>query len=57
MSSEPKTATNEEVPFQVNQKKLKELAERSEAVKIGGKVSRNLEGQKTKDKAFLHGLS
>ena len=57
MSSEPKTATNEEVPFQVNQKKLKELAERSEAVKIGGKVSRNFEGQKTKDKAFLHGLS
>lgn len=42
MSSEPKTTTNEEVPFQVNQKKLKELAERSEAVKIGGKVSIDL---------------
>lgn len=40
MSSEPKTTTasNDQVPFQINQKKLKELAERSEAVKIGGKV-------------------
>jgi hypothetical protein len=38
MSSEQKTTSNETIPFQVNQKKLKELAERSEAVKIGGKV-------------------
>ena len=39
MSSEPKTTpSNDEVPFQINQKKLKELAERSEGVKIGGKV-------------------
>lgn len=46
MSSEPKTTTaatsNDEVPFQINQKKLKELAERSEAVKIGGKVGLDL---------------
>jgi len=34
MSSEQKTETT---PFQVNQKKLKELAERAEAIKIGGK--------------------
>ncbi len=39
MSSEQKATTNNDnIPFQVNQKKLKELAERSEAVKIGGKV-------------------
>jgi hypothetical protein len=38
MSSEQKTTSND-IPFQVNQKKLKELAERSDAIKIGGKVS------------------
>jgi len=39
MSSEQKTASNEETTpvFQVNQKKLKELAESSNAIKIGGK--------------------
>jgi len=44
MSSEQKTETT---PFQVNQKKLKELAERAEAIKIGGKV-RWFEEQKIK---------
>jgi hypothetical protein len=40
MSSEQKTtSSNDTIPFQVNQKKLKELAERSDAIKIGGKVS------------------
>jgi len=39
MSSEQKTTSNDTIPFQVNQKKLKELAERSDAIKIGGKVS------------------
>jgi hypothetical protein len=39
MSSEQKTTSNDDVPFQVNQKKLKELAESSNAIKIGGKVS------------------
>ena len=40
MSSEQKTTSNEETTpvFQVNQKKLKELAESSNAIKIGGKV-------------------
>ncbi len=38
MSSEQKTTSDDNVPFQVNQKKLKELAENSNAIKIGGKV-------------------
>jgi hypothetical protein len=45
MSSEPKTAvtttttTSDASPvFQVNQKKMKELAENANAIKIGGKV-------------------
>jgi hypothetical protein len=38
MSSEQKTTSNEDVPFVLNQKKLKELAENSNAIKIGGKV-------------------
>jgi len=37
MSSEQTTTPSDEVPFQVNQKKLKELAESANAIKIGGK--------------------
>jgi hypothetical protein len=38
MSSE-KTTTDAAPVFQVNQKKLKELAESASSIKIGGKVS------------------
>ncbi len=49
MSSEQKTTTSDTAPvFQINQKKLKELAENSNAVKIGGKVSSFLFEKKNK---------
>jgi hypothetical protein len=39
MSSDQKTTTTDVTPgFQVNQKKLKELAENANASRIGGKV-------------------
>ena len=45
MSADQKTTstTSADVtpPFQLNQKKLKELAENANAIKIGGKVSEN----------------
>ena len=39
MSSEQTTISNEELPvFQRNEKKMRELAESANAIKIGGKV-------------------